>query len=262
MKATTARLLVALVLVFFGFQSVSGQQPATRPAAAQSAPAYVSEFGTMWTFDAPPLDYWKTRYNFTPDAKWLEHVRLASVRLPGCSASFVSAQGLVMTNHHCTRACITAVSPADTSYQTVGFVSPSQQQEKRCAGLYVDQLQAISDVTARVRAKVTGTTPAQRVEQRDTEIQSIQQECSQPPTTICQVVAFYQGGMYSLYKYRRFSDVRLVMAPEEDISFFGGDPDNFTFPRYDLDLTLLRVYENNAPFQAQNFLKWSAAGAG
>jgi hypothetical protein len=125
----------------------------------------------------------------------------------------------------------------------------------------VDQLQSIEDVTARVRAKVTARTAAQQVAQRDAAIAEIEGECKNTPDGTCQVVSFYQGGRYSLYRYKRFSDLRLVMAPEEEISFYGGDPDNFTYPRYDLDLTLLRVYDGDRPYQPKDYLKWSSAGA-
>jgi len=222
--------------------------------------SYRPEFGTMWTFDAPPLEYWKARYNFTPDQAWLDHARLSSIRLPGCSASFVSENGLVMTNHHCARSCISAVSPADTNYQTVGFVAPTVAQEKKCPNLYVDQLVGIEDVTSRIQSKVVANAAAERVAQRDAEIAKVQQECGGASGLTCQVVGFYQGGMYSLYKYRRYNDLRLVFAPEEAISFYGGDPDNFTFPRFDLDVTLLRVYQNDQPFKPEHFLKWSTSG--
>ena len=139
---------------------------------AQQQPAakaeYRKEFGTMWTFDAPPLDYWKKTYGFEATPAWLEHVRLSAVRLPtGCSASFVSADGLVMTNHHCARECTAAVSPADTNYVQTGWAARNVADEKKCQGFSVDQLQSIEDVTARVRAAVTATGAAQQVEQRN-----------------------------------------------------------------------------------------------
>jgi hypothetical protein len=216
----------------------------------------------MWTFDAPPTDYWKKTYGFAPDQQWLDHVRLASVRLPGCSASFVSANGLVMTNHHCGRDCTAGVSPKDSNYIETGFAAASLADEKKCPGLYVDQLMSIEQVTDRVRAGITGTTPAEQTAQRSATIARIQSECAQATGLTCQVVTLYQGGMYSLYRYKRYNDIRLVMAPEGQIAFFGGDPDNFTFPRYDLDLTLLRIYENDQPFKPTDYLKWSANGAG
>ena len=215
----------------------------------------------MWTFEAPPFDYWKARYGFTPTQGWLDHLRLASVRLPNCSASFVSSRGLVMTNHHCARECITAVSTAGSNFQELAFVSKTQADERKCDGFYVDQLQSIEDVTDRIQGAIKSKAPATQVAQRNAAITEIEGGCKQETGLTCQVVSYYQGGIYSLYRFKRFDDLRLVMAPEQAISFFGGDPDNFTYPRYDLDLTLLRVYVNGAPFQPKDYLKWSANGA-
>lgn len=257
--------------VFLRFMAIAALMVVPAAVYAQAKPAtsqvqtgpggWIKEFGTMWTFDAPPMGYWKGRYGFEPSKEWLEHVRLSAVRIPGCSASFVSDNGLVMTNHHCARSCITAVSPKDTSYQEAGFVSTTLDQEKKCPGMYADQLMSTEDVTGKIRAAVTAKKTAEQVEQRDKAINDLQDSCQSGSGLVCQVVTFYQGGKYSLYRYRRYNDVRLVMAPEEATSFFGGDPDNFTYPRYDLDLTLLRVYENNQPFQAPHYLRWNAKGA-
>ena len=222
---------------------------------------FIKEFGTMWTFEAAPLDYWKARYGFTPTQQWLDHVRLASIRLPNCSSSFVSSRGLVMTNHHCARECITAVSTPDSNFQEIGFVAKTQADERKCPGLYVDQLQGIEDVTPKVQKAITATTPARQVSQRSAAIDSLEKACETGPDVQCQVITYYQGGAYSLYRFKRFSDLRLVMAPEEAISFYGGDPDNFTYPRYDLDLSLMRVYENGQPYHPKDYLKWSREGA-
>ncbi len=250
------RVFVASLLVV----SPAGAQVEAPAGPSPVLPAnYVPAFGTMWAFDAPPLEYWQARYGFTPDAGWLDRIRLASVRIPGCSASLVSGNGLVMTNHHCARACITATSPADTNYQRSGFVARSTRDEKKCPNMYADQLRGIEDVTDRVRRRIRARTPTAQVAQRDSAIAEIQGECQAGET--CQVVSFYQGGSYSLYRYRRFNDVRLVLAPEEAAAFFGGDPDNFTYPRFDIDLTLFRIYEGDAPYRPAEYLPWSKAGA-
>jgi hypothetical protein len=224
-------------------------------------PNFIKEFGTMWTFESPPTDYWKARYGFAPSKAWMDHVRLASIRLPNCSSSFVSSRGLVMTNHHCARECITAVSTPDSNFQELGFVAKTQADERKCPGLYVDQLQSIEDVTGKVQSAVTAKVPATQVAQRQAAIAQIEQSCGEEAGLHCQVITYYQGGIYSLYRFKRFSDLRLVMAPEAAISFFGGDPDNFTYPRYDLDLSLMRVYENDKPYEPKDYLKWSKAGA-
>jgi len=246
-------LAVAMVLTTASY--------AQSTASPQDSTGFIKEFGTMWTFDTPPIAYWHDTYGFDADQAWLDHVRLSTVRIPGCSASFVSENGLVMTNHHCARGCITQNSPPDTNYQEVGFVAATVADEKPCRGSYADQLQSFEDVTQRVRSAVTARNTVRQVEQRDSVISTIQDECRASTGLNCQVVTFYQGGMYSLYRYRRFTDVRLVASPEEQTAFFGGDPDNFTYPRYDVDYTFLRVYQDDQPYHPDNYLKWSDHGA-
>lgn len=214
----------------------------------------------MWTFDAPPLEYWKKTYGFSPDQAWLDNARLASIRLPNCSASFVSAKGLILTNHHCVRECEDAVSPTDTNLVETGYAAPAMREEKKCPGLFVDQLESIENVTQRVNAAVTSTSPDIAATQRTAIVSQIQKQCEEQTKLTCQVVSLYQGGIYSLYRYRRFNDLRLVFAPEELIADFGGDPDNFTYPRWNLDAALLRAYENDRPYAPKNYFRWSKSG--
>jgi hypothetical protein len=235
-----------------------GRRPAAAPAVDPARP--IKEFGTMWTFDAPPLAYWKARYNFTPDQAWLDNVRLSALRIPGCSSSLVSADGLLMTNHHCGRQWVTQVAPKDTNYHEAGWAARSRADEKRVPGAYAERLESIEDVTARVRAAVTAGGAAAQARQRADAVAAVERECSAQTRLDCQVVTFYQGGRYSLYRYRRFDDVRLVMVPEEQIAFYGGDPDNFTYPRFDLDVSFFRVYDNGRPLRTANYLRWNAAG--
>src|SRR5690348_4926770 len=149
------KLLLALSLVAGHLTAQSVSPPGGQPVSLSSG--FVKEFGTMWTFDAPPLAYWKARYGFTPDQAWLDHVRLSSIRIPGCSASFVSSAGLVMTNHHCGRDCTAGASPRDSNYVETGFAAASPADEKKCANMWADQLQSITNVTDRVRKAVTAT---------------------------------------------------------------------------------------------------------
>jgi peptidase S46-like protein len=260
MQRFASRILTAIALLLLARPAVA-QVTSPTEIETKLPPGFVKEFGTMWTFEAPPLDYWQARYGFTPTKAWLDHVRLASIRLPNCSSSFVSSRGMVMTNHHCARECITAVSTPDSNFQALGFVAKTQAEERKCTGLYVDQLQAIEDVTGKIQSAVTAKAPATQVAQRNAVIGEIEKSCGEEKGLTCQVISYYQGGLYSLFRFKRFDDLRLVMAPEEEISFFGGDPDNFTYPRYDLDLTLMRVYENDKPYQPKDYLKWSKEGS-
>ena len=253
-RRVLAPTLVLGASALLTFTPVRGQQT---PVVAGSVP----EFGTMWTFDAPPLDYWQSRYGFRPDQAWLDHLRLSAVRLPGCSASFVSPDGLIMTNHHCSRSCIAQVSPPETNYLRTGFTAATADDELKCEGMYADQLVSIEDVTSRIRGQITADTPAEQVAQRDAAIESVRSACEQASGMRCQVVPLYNGGMYSLYTYRRFDDLRLVMAPELETAYFGGDSDNFTYPRYDVDVSFLRAYENGQPVHPTDYLAWSEAGA-
>ena len=215
----------------------------------------------LWPFNMVPKDYLKAKYGFDATAEWLTHLQLASVKPGGASASFVSPDGLVLTNHHVGQGAIQNLSTKERDLMKTGFYAPTRAEELKCPGMEFLVLQGIEDVTAQVRAaEKPGMTAAEAGEARDKVIAGIEKDCGDKTGLRCQVVTLYAGGVYNLYKYKPYSDVRLVFAPEYLIAFFGGDQDNFTYPRYDLDITLFRIYENDKPLATPDFLKWSGRG--
>jgi hypothetical protein len=235
-------------------------------AGGPSGPAGARADEGMWTYNNFPKDKVKQKYGVSIDDKWLEHVRLSSARLAqGCSASFVSAEGLVMTNHHCAHSCIEQLSTADKDLIKDGYTAKTAADELKCPELEVNQLVEISDVTERVRKATAGLQDPKDLqkynEAEKAELSRIEKECATSADLRCDVVTLYRGGIYNLYKYQRYQDVRLVFAPEMEIAFFGGDPDNFNFPRYNLDLSFLRVYRDGKPAPMAHHLRWSASGA-
>jgi Peptidase S46 len=221
------------------------------------APAAHADEG-MWTFDHFPASKVKARYGFAPDEAWLDQVRNSAVRLTsGCSASVVTKDGLVLTNHHCVVTCEQTMSTAEQDYVAQGFLTHARTEERQCPGMQAEILRQISDVTQRVQSAIAAGDPKDAIKSRDAATAKIADEaCQGDATSRCEVVSLYQGGQYKLYKYRKYSDVRLVFAPEFAIAFFGGDPDNFNFPRYCLDSAFVRLYENGQPAQTATHLKW------
>ncbi|HVJ08362.1 MAG TPA: S46 family peptidase [Acidisarcina sp.] len=217
----------------------------------------------MWTFDNPPTKLLQQQYGFTPTQQWLDHIRLSSVRLnDGGSGSFVSPNGLLLTNHHVARGQLQKASTAKRDYIRDGFYAATPEQELKSADLEVNVLQAMENVTARVQAATKGISDEKKAyDARQSVIAAIESESLKKTGLRSDVVPLYQGSEYWLYRYKKYTDVRLVFAPEQQIAFFGGDPDNFTYPRYDLDMAIFRVYDNGKPLNSTDYLKWSAKGA-
>lgn len=222
-----------------------------------AAPAAAEE--GMWTFDNFPAAQVRKDLGWAPDQAWLDRVRQSAVRLTGgCSASFVSPEGLILTNHHCVASCLFDNSTATADLLDKGLVTTRREEEKRCPGQQAEVVTGITDVTARVKAAFAGKTGQDITRSRDAVVAQIEAEgCTDRATTRCQVVNLFGGGQYKLYTYRKYSDVRLVWAPEDRAATFGGDPDNFNFPRYSMDASFLRAYENGKPVSTPTFLKWN-----
>lgn len=215
--------------------------------------------GKMWTFDFPPTDYFASTYNFRPTDDWYEDVRLSALRIPGCTASFISEDGLLMTNHHCVDGLRRQIQKEGEDLSKTYFYAKTLEEERKIPNYYADQLVLIEDVTDIIwDAYEQGQTDEEKTKNVDAKIKELQDKYSEETGLFCQVVTFYNGGRYSLYGYKRYKDVRVVFIPEYQIGSYGGDPDNFTYPRYDLDFSFLRIYdENGNPIKTNNYFEWS-----
>jgi hypothetical protein len=241
MKHLKVKLFIALIAVSF------------------IIPAHADE--GLWLFNMPPASVLKAKYNFTITPEWMQHIQLASVRFGGASGSFVSPDGLVLTNHHVGQGAIQNLSTKDRDLMKTGFYARTRAEELKAPGMELMVLQEIEDVTAKVTgAETPGMTPVQAAAARDKTIAAIEKESTDKTSLRSTVVNLYSGSMYHLYRYKVYNDVRLVFAPEYTIAFFGGDPDNFTYPRYDFDISIFRIYENDKPINSKHFLKWNTAG--
>jgi hypothetical protein len=220
----------------------------------------------MWTFDSFPSTAVRQNFGANITPAWLDHVRLATLRLTNCTASFVSREGLILTNHHCIESCLAELSSKEKSLVELGFQASARKEEQRCPAQHADVLVGTEDITDAVLKADSGLSDAAANTARKKLLTTLEQACEQASVRAktgkleCQSVRLYQGGQYFLYKYKRYSDLRLVFAPEADIASFGGDPDNFQFPRWSLDFSILRAYEDNKPAQTPNYLQIDFAG--
>ncbi len=258
--------LCKLFLCLAGFVILNLSANAQAVFNADTVKAGTFDNGKMWTFDFPPVDYWEKTYGFKPSQQWLDNVRLSALRFASwCSASFVSPNGLVMTNHHCSRDVATKVQKAAENFTENGFIAAKLTDERRVDDLFVDQLIKMEDITTRVQqAMDQGQTDPEQAQRREGEFAAIKKEYADKEGwkgLEIQTVTFYNGGRYSLYGFKRYKDVRLVLMPELQLGYYGGDNDNFTYPRYCLDFTFWRVYDDNGqPLKTANFFKFNPNG--
>ena len=232
----------------------------TAAATIAAVPTVASADEGMWTFDNFPIARANQATGARIDQAWLDRVQRSAVRLAGgCSASVVSPNGLVLTNHHCVVECVQNLSTTRNDLVAQGFSARTREEERACPGFQAEILQSITDVTQQIQTAAAGQTGQAFTRARDAAIAAAEtQACGGDRTLRCQVISLYRGGQYKLYRYRKYSDVRLVFAPEFQAAFFGGDPDNFNFPRYALDVGFLRLYDNGRPIQTQDYLRWNA----
>ncbi len=259
------RLRFSLLLAFlFVFVSGYSQRGLYEPIDLSRVHWALSDFGRMYTFDDVPAKKIEKEFGFLPTAKWLKQVRLSAVQFgSGCSGSFISADGLIMTNHHCVRSRLKDIEKKGENIYRDGFYAKSLADERRFPGLYVDQLLDIKDVTSIIQNAInSGKTAQEKIKLKNDKIKELEQKYSNKKKYIvAKVITLYNGGKYSLYIYKRYDDIRLVMVPDVQITATGWDWDNFTYPRYELDFAFVRAYENGHPAKIKHYFTWSDKGA-
>ncbi len=256
------RVISVLVLMLVVYSSTSYSQYYGVNLDTVKSSKY--DMGKMWTFDFPPVDYFNETYGFKPTQEWLDHVRMSAIRFATyCSSSFVSGDGLVMTNHHCGRESVSQVEKEGEDLHGSGFLAMKLEDERPVPNLFVDQLVNIINVTEEMQAAIeAGKTNEEKVANKTAKVSEIEKRIAAETGLRCQVVTLFNGAVYSAYVYKRYTDVRLVMAPEDNAGFFGGDYDNFTYPRYNIDMTFFRVYgDDGKPLKTEHYYKWSPSGA-
>ena len=256
-------LLLSLLIVI-GFVTITNAQGSSSWFDLDTVKAGKFDTGKMWTFEYPPIDYFEEEYGITADEDWFDHVRMAALRFATyCTASFVSEDGLVMTNHHCARKNVTKVTQEGEDLHENGFISYTLEDERPVPGLFVDQLVYFQDVTDEIyEAMEEGKTEDEKLAIKTRIIEEIETRVAEETELEVSITPLYKGGRYSLYGYKRYNDVRLVFAPEAQLGSFGGDPDNFTYPRYSLDFSFFRVYDDSGePLKTDHYYKWSDNGA-
>jgi hypothetical protein len=253
---------MTLIVFILSVIQISGQS-IYEPVDISKVKSSLDEMGKMWTFDSVPVDYFEKEYGFKPSAGWLDDVMKSALQFTnGCSAAFVSADGLIMTNHHCGRHILSSLSPEGKDYLSDGYYANILEEEIKAPDIFVDQLLKIENVTDEIIGAMNkGASDSEKVKLRDDKIKEIEKKYSKESGLICKVVELYNGGKYSVYLYKRYDDIRLVMAPDFQIASTGWDWDNFTYPRYELDFMFFRAYENDKPIKVDHFFKFSKKGA-
>ena len=257
-KSLVTKYFSIILFLLISFNTIYSQQ-AFNPDTVQ---AKKFDTGKMWTFDFPPIDYWKNTYGFIATEEWLNHVQLSTLRIPGCTASFVSEDGLIVTNHHCSTWHRNAVEEEGEDFYRDGFYAETLEEERLVPNMYADQLKLIRDVTDQVIEAINEADGDEnKIKARDEKIKEIENSYNEQTGLKCEVVSYYNGGRYALHGYKRYDKVKLVFIGEDWVGMYGGDPDNFTYPRYNLDYAFFRIYdEDDNPLKTENYYNWNTSG--